>query len=433
MKVAVEEPGKWERVLTVEVPAEDLSSDVEAVYRELGQSVALPGFRKGRAPRHLIRARFGRSVETEVLERALPRAYREALEKERLVPVSDPEFENVAYRESAALSFQARVKVAPRVVPAGYKGMKLRLDVEPVQEAHVEENLQAVRERHADYVPVEREAVDGDLVLADTLRLDDEGKPAGEWTRGFPVSVGDDAIVPEFAAAVRGAAAGAEREVPVQHRRAADPDAPPRVSRFRLVVREVREKRLPLLDDALARRVEAQSGERSVPFESLAALREEVRRRLALVEEARARERMAEEAAERLVDAHSFEPPDFLVDQLLEGVEARPEDVDPMIIGDRDVKTRRLRQELRPRAERRVRRALLLSAIAREEEIEVTEEDERREIARIARREGRSPEDVRRALESADALGGLRERLLEAKVVQFIVEHAEIERVAPAG
>jgi trigger factor len=366
-----------------------------------------------------------------MLERVLPRAYREALERQRLVPASDPQFEEVDYREDAPLSFRARVKVAPAIEPAGYRGMKLRLSVEPVKDADVEANLQAIREQHAEFVPVDREAVDGDLALVDYSILDPEGKPSDKQSKGFPVPVGEGGLVPEFGRALRGARANDEREAAVERRAregAEGAEAAPETTRFRLAVREVREKRLPPLDDALAQRVETRAGGRELRFEGLAALRDEVTRRLAAVEEARARDRMAEEALARLVEAHRFEAPDFLVDQLLEGVEAREEDADPMLIGDRDAKTRELRVKLRPEAERRVRRSLLLSAIARVEGIGATGADVDREIARIARREEREPREVREAYEKAGALGGLRERVLEDKVVRFVLDHAEVER-----
>ncbi len=428
MKVAIDEPTKWERILTVEVPAEDLSVDLEEIYRELGGRVTFPGFRPGKAPRHLIRARFGKSIHYEMLERVLPRAYREALERERLVPVSDPEFQDVDYQENAPLSFRARVKVAPAIEPAGYRGMKLRLTVEPVKEADIGANLEAIREQHAEFMPVEREAADGDLAIVDYSVLDSAGNPSDKWSKGFPIPVGDGGLVPEFGRSLRGARVNVERDVAVERRGREGGDAAPETTRFRLAVREVREKRLPSLDDDLARRVETRVGGREVRFEGLAALREEVTRRLAAVEEARARDRMAEEALGRLLEAHRFEAPDFLVDQLLEGVEAREEDADPMVIGDRDVKTRELRARLRPEAERRVRRSLLLSAVARAERIAVTEQELDREIARIARREEREPREVREAYEKADALGGLRERVLEEKVVRFVLDHAEVER-----
>lgn len=433
MKVAIQEPDKWERVLTVEIPPADLSDDLEAIYREVSGRVTLPGFRRGKAPRHLIRARYGKSIEQEVLERVVPRVYHEALEQERLVPISEPEFEHVAFEESAPLSFQARVRVGPRIEPNGYTGLKLMMRIEPVSEAAVQENLDSIRERNADLTPVERPAAPGDLVVVDYALLGAEGKPADKWTRGLPVLVGDDSLVPEFARAIDGASAGDERDAVVERRRGEGAVEPPETARVRLVVREVREKSLPPIDDALAQKVETRVGESVSRFETLDALKEEIRRRLALVEEARARERMAHEAVERLIDAHRFDVPEFLVDQLLEGVEARQEDVDPMIIGDRDAKTAKLRAELRPRAERRVRRTLLLSAIARAEAITVSAQEVDREIARIARGEGRSAADVREAILRADALGGLRERLLEEKVVRLIVERAQIERVTPAA
>jgi trigger factor len=428
MKVAIDEPTKWERILTVEVPAEDLSGDLDDVYRELGDRVTLPGFRPGKAPRHVIRARFGHSIQHEILERVIPRVYREALEQEKLVPVSDPEFESVDYAENAPLSFKARVRVAPRIEPKGYRGMQLKLVVEPAKDSEIQGNLDAIRDQNADYVVVEREAAEGDFAIVDYAALDSQGKPSDKWSRGFPIPVGEGGLVPEFGRALRGAPVGAERDVAVERRDREHPDRPPESTTFRLVVREIREKRLPALDDELARRVETKVGGETVRFESLEALKEEVTKRLGLVEETRARERMAEEAMARLLEENRFEAPDFLVDQLLEGIEARAEDADPRVIGDREAKTRELRTRLRPEAERRVRRSLLLAAIGRAEGIRVTAEEVDREIARIARREDRDPRDVREALQKADALGGMRERLHEEKVLRFVLEKAEVKR-----
>jgi trigger factor len=207
----------------------------------------------------------------------------------------------------------------------------------------------------------------------------------------------------------------------------ANPEGPSRTARYKLTIREVREKRLPPADDDLARRI-PKGGEGSEAYAGLEELTTEIRRRLAIVAEAHATEHMAEEAVARLIAAHPFEVPDFLADQLLDDVQVRDEDVDPMIVGDREEKTKKLRAELRPRAEHRVKRSLLLAAIARQEKISVTRADVDREIGRIAAREGATPAQVREALEKRDAIGGLRERLLEDKAIRFLLEHAKIER-----
>jgi trigger factor len=429
MKVAIDEPGRWERVLSVEVPAADLSADIDAVYRDLNARVAFPGFRKGKAPRHVIRARYGGSIDREVLERAVPRAYQRALEQQQLVPVSDPEFDQVVYTENEPLSFQAKVKVGPRVEPTGYKGMKLAMTVDPVNEADVEANLASLRERHADFVPVEREALDGDVAVIEYAPLDRDGNPAEKWTRDFPLLVGEGTLVPEFARAVAGARAGEEREAALPAREGDESGAPGQ--RFRLRVQEVREKRLPPIDDALAQRIEKTGRGESGHYASLDDLKDEIRRRLGLVEEAKARGRMVEVALAELLETNRFEAPDFLVDSLLESVQVPDDQVDPMIVGDRETKARKLRAELRPRAEERVRRSLLLSAIARAEHVHVERRDVDREIARIAAREGRSVDDVRAAIDRTDSMGGLRERILEDKVIAFIMDGAEVSRQEP--
>lgn len=431
VKIAVEEAGKWERVLTVEVPAEEVARDLDAVYRELADRVAFPGFRKGKAPRHLIRARYGKSIESEVLERVVPRAYHEALEEKRLLALSDPEFEQLHYAEDAPLSFQARVKIGPHVAPTGYKGMKLKLVVPPIEDAAVAENIESLRERHADFVRVERESVAGDLVVVDLVALSETGEPLGDPVTGFPIHTGEYAAFAEFASAVVGARAGETREAAREFKPKDDPDGAMKTARYRLAVTEVREKRLPPADDDLARRIPKKSEDDPEHFASLAELEDEIRRRLGIVEEMRATEKMADEAIATLLDQHAVEAPDFLVDGLLEDVQIRDEDVDPMIVGDREEKTKTLRVELRPRAERRVQRSLLLTAIAREEKLGVSRAEVEREISRIAAREGVSAQEVRETLEKRDAIGGLRERLLEEKVARFILEHAEVERETP--
>ncbi len=431
MKVAVEEPGKWERVLTVEVPAEEIASDLDAVYRELADRVAFPGFRKGKAPRHLIRARYGKSIESEVLERVVPRAYHEALEENRILALSDPEFEKLNYSEDAPLSFQARVKIGPHLAPAGYKGMKLKLVVAPIEDAAVTENVDSLRERHADFVRVDRESVAGDLVVVDLVALGETGEPLGDPVTGFPIHTGDYAAFAEFATAVVGASAGETREAAREFKAKDDPEGAMKTARYRLSITEVREKRLPAADDEFARRIPKKSEEDTERFESLAELTDEIRRRLGIVEEMRATERMADEAVATLLTQHNIEVPDFLADQLLEDIQVRDEDVDPIIVGDREEKTKKLRVELRPRAERRVQRSLLLSAIAREEKLGISRAEVDREISRIAAREGVSAQEVRETLEKRDAVGGLRERLLEEKVARFILEHAEVERETP--
>ncbi|MFN0150295.1 MAG: trigger factor [bacterium] len=432
MKVAVEEPGKWERVLTVEVPAEEVARDLEAVYRELADRVAFPGFRKGKAPRHLIRARYGKSIESEVLERVVPRAYHEALEENRILALSDPEFEQLNYTEDAPLTFQARVKIGPSFAPAGYKGMKLKLVVAPIEDDAVTENVDSLRERHADFVPVDRESVAGDLVVVDLVALGDTGEPLGDPVTGFPIHTGEYAAFAEFATAVVGARAGETREAAREFKPKDDPEGAIKTARYRLSVTEVREKRLPAPDDDFARRIPKKSEEDPERFESLAELTDEIRRRLGIVEEMRATERMADEAVATLLAQHNIEVPDFLADQLLEDVQVRDEDVDPVIVGDREEKTKKLRIELRPRAERRVQRSLLLTAIAREEKLGISRAEVDREISRIAAREGVSAQEVRETLEKRDAIGGLRERLLEEKVARFILEHAEVERETPS-
>ena len=180
MKVTVEELSPSKRVLHVELPSERVTDRVEAAFREWGQKLQLPGFRRGRVPPEIIRRRFEAEVHEEVLRELIPDSYREALTQAAIEPVSQPEVEDVHFHAGEPLTYRAVVEIKPPVTAKDYRGITLEREKVEVSDQELDRALEYLREDAAEYVPMEGwPALKDDLVV-----LDHEGSINGKPFKG---------------------------------------------------------------------------------------------------------------------------------------------------------------------------------------------------------------------------------------------------------
>lgn len=420
MKVAVEELEACKRRLAVEAPADVVQKEWERAYGRVQKQARLPGFRKGHVPRSLVKLHFADDVRREVAEHLIPDVYRQALTEARLNPVNEPDLTDVKLEENAPLSFVAVVEVKPAIALAEYTGVEVQHAPRPVTDEDVAAALEQMREQQAEFRAVDRAAAAGDLAVVDyTLRP--EGHEATTAT-GYHFVLGGGAVIPEIDAAAVGMKAGEEKDVSL---RFADDH---RIESLRgrsgtatLKVTEVKEKRLPALDDDFAKSL----GE----FETLEALRAEVRRQLEARREAEQRRELEEKVVGAVLERHHFTVPEAMVmRQIAHQVEharerLRRQGVDPDGV-QWDVP--KLVAELRPGAEAAVKRALLLEAIADREGVTATDAEVEAEVERIARASQRPAPAVRRMMEKSGDLEALRLGLRERKTIDFLIQHATV-------
>jgi trigger factor len=370
-----------------------------------------------------VRSRFGDEVRQAVAEALIPAVYRRAVDEAQLRPVEDPEFRELELEEGRPLRFTAVVEIKPAIALGEYRGVSVQHSPRPVTDADVEGTLAALADQRATLVTVTRSARVGDFVVIDYELRPEGGEPRSE--KGYAFEVGGGRVLPEMDEAVIGLEAGAERRVQVRF-----PDGHPReelrgrAGELALRVVEVKEKEVPPVDDELARGLGT--------HDTLAELQEAVRARL-VADRARQDRRALEEA---IVDAalarHDFVVPESLVVRELSHrigharESLRRQGVDPDAVR---WDYQKLAAELRPDAERSVRRALLLEAIAAREEVTVSDADVDAEVARLAEESGRAPQTIRSLLERGNELEGLRLALREAKTLALLVEHAKVEPV----
>ncbi|HXH81462.1 MAG TPA: trigger factor [Candidatus Tectomicrobia bacterium] len=419
MKVAVEEIEGCKRRLAVEAPVDVVQQAWERAYGQVQRRASLPGFRKGHVPRSLVKLHFADDVRREVAERLIPDVYRRALDEARIDPVDEPDLQDLRLEEGAPLSFVAVVEVKPTITLGDYRGLEIQHAPVPVTDAEVEDALAGIREDHAEFRAVDREAAEGDLVVVD-YRLAPEGHEPSQAT-GYPFVVGGGTVLPEIDAAVRGVRAGDEREVSVRfaddHRLES---LRGRGGTARVKVTEVKEKVLPALDDEFARTV----GE----FDTLDALRAEVRRQLTARREAEERRAIEDKVVDALLARHAFAVPEAMVTRqaahLVEHARdrLRRQGVDP----DRVIDVPKALAEVRPGAERSVRRALLLEAIADAEGVTPGEAEVEAEIERVARATQRPAPAVRRMMEKSGELDALRLALRERMTIDRLIQAARV-------
>jgi len=421
MKVAVEEIEGCKRRLAVEAPVDVVQKEWERAYGRVQKRAALPGFRKGHVPRSLVKLHFADDVRREVAEHLIPDVYRQALTEARIDPVNEPDLQELTLEENSPLSFKAVVEVKPAIALGDYRGVEVEHAPAPVSDTDVADTLERMRDQHAEFRSVERAAATGDLVVVDYTLAPDEHEPT--TANGYHFLVGGGTVLPEIDAAVVGLKAGDERDVSLRfaddHRMES---LRGKAGTAHLKVGEVKEKVLPALDDEFAKSL----GE----FDTLEAVRAEVRKQLESAREAEGRRALEDKIVQALLARHEFGVPDAMVmRQVAHQVEhtrdrLRRQGVDPdgiqwdygKIVG-----------ELRPAAEQGVRRALLLEAIADKESIAPSDADLDAEIEKFARASQRPVPAVRRMMEKSGDLDALRHGLREKKTLDLLIEHASIK------
>ena len=361
----------------VDIDPKDVDSSINRTAAQLGRDMKLPGFRKGKVPPEMVLQRLGRqTVLTQALESSLGDWYERAMVASGVNPVGDPKLDLSDLPEQGQpLRFSIEVAVRPKAKLGEYKGLEVGREEPEVPEEAIEAEINRLREGFARLNPVEREAHEGDVAL-----IDYEGKIEGEpfdggAARDYLLELGEGRVLPELEKGIEGAKAGDQRTVSVTF-----PDDYPaeevagKTAAFDVTVKEVREKELPELNDEFA----AEASE----FETLDELRDDISDKIKQILDRQIAERFQEAALDAAVEKATVELPDPVVEARSAEMWRRLErqlqqqGVDPDNYLQIQGKTREeMIEQVRPDAERALRREAVLEAVADAEDVEVTDED----------------------------------------------------------
>ncbi|MFQ5847603.1 MAG: trigger factor [Candidatus Methylomirabilales bacterium] len=419
MKVSVEELSGCKRALTVEVPPEAVRPTVEGVCQKLSQRVALPGFRRGKVPREILERRFRDEIRDEVLQEMVPNTYRQAVEQSHLDPVDLPTVEEVVFQLGEPLRYRAVLEVKPSVEVKDYTGVVVSRNKVEVTDKEVEDYLKVLQEHAAEYIPLEGwPALAGDRLIVDAQGFLD-GKPRKDLrVEDFTMELGGGQFLPGADERLAGVQKGEVRDVPVTF----PPDDPRKDLRerevlFRFTVKEIKKKKVLSLDDAFAKAV----GE----CETLRELREKVRDEILKRKDQEEERRLKWEVVEKIAATHPLEVPEGLVRREMEGmlrefsgsVGAQPEG----LMGDVS-----FRLKLEEAARKRVKHALILEAVARQEGIAADREEVEAEVERLASALNQKADALKAHLDREGRVEGLTANLVERKTIDFLFTQAKI-------
>jgi trigger factor len=420
MNLTARSTGNWQHTLDIEIPVEEVERRLEEVARGLQRRASLPGFRKGRVPLEMVRQQYAEAVEQEFLETFVPRFATEAITEAKLTPVITPLVRNLSFGPGKPLCFEAVIEVRPEVEAKDYKGIRVQRRAHPVEDTAVAAVLQQLREDSAVFADLARPAERGDVVLLDSVRVDANGRRmSGTRAKNRRLELGAPGVAPELDHGLLGAEAGQERTIEIQYPDDyAAEELAGKSARYLVSVRKIQEKKLRDLDDNLAREV--------FGLESLEDLRSRVRLNLEGEERVRVRRELDSAVSVELIRRNPFELPGGLTQRTLErvieeAVQGRtvPEDL-----------RKQLEERYRPGVEQSLKREVLLDAVARQEKLEVSDEDVAGEIQRMAQSDPRQAARVRARYQSAERREALRDSLLEHRALDWLIDAAEIEDVA---
>jgi trigger factor len=419
------------KVLTFEVSAEDVKAATDRTIKTFAKQVRLPGFRPGKAPASLIRARFAEEIKGEVLERLIQETIGQALREKNLIPLGQPKIADLKFEFEAPLSFKVDLEVRPSVDPKDYRGLKVPAGSTAITAEDVDRVLSRIREGHATYDAVEgRPVKDGDFGLVDIKGAFPAGDGQDFEREKVLVEIGGEGTLPEMSAHLRNAEAGAT--VSFQKDFAADvsdSEFAGKTVLYTVHLVAIKTRALPALDDELGRLALTPREGEAPEGASLAMLREKIEESVTKEKEQTVRERKRRAALDGLLALNEVAAPESMVESEVDSAlkeYARHIARQGVDLKEAKIDWNELRKEARPAAERRVKEYLLLDAIADKENVVVTDTELDAELKRRAQTMGMSFTELKGALAKADRLEGVREELRIDRVVDFLVAEAVV-------
>ena len=403
----------------VEVPWDRVRKDLDAGFKKIARTAKIRGFRPGKAPTQVVKQLFGRQVMGEVTASLVEEGFLDAVQKHELQVVAQPEIEPPLIADGKPLAFTAKVEVRPKIDAVTTEGLKIYEDVGEVEDAAVDAEVEKLREEHAELRVPEpmRGAKAGDQLVIDyTVTIDGELKEEmGATDRG--VELGAGRLLDAFETGLSGMQPGETKKVEVPF----EDDHPNeelkgKTAEFEISVKELREKNLPELDDEFAK----DCGE----FETLLELRLDLRKKLEEQAKQRAEADQKDQLVEALIAANDVPVPPSMVQQQQQQMAYEFATFMQMAGGGAQMSPE-LFAGMKDRAEKRVKAGILLGALARQEDIDITADDLEAELQQIAEKSGKHIAKVRVDYKG-ERMEQLENSLLERKLMALLLARAEI-------
>lgn len=417
-----------EATLKITAPAAEVNAGYKKAVQKIADQANIPGFRKGKAPRAIIEMHYGKeAVKQEAFEIVANKAYSEALNQEKLIPVSDPKVEESTFEEGKDMELTIKVTLKPEPELGEYKGLHVEKKEVEVTDEQVDAQIKDMMGRDAKMVVAEEGAVieKGDFAIIDFAGTVDGEPFSGGEGKGYPLEVGSNSFIPGFEDQLVGLSKGDSTDVEVTF-----PedyfvkDLAGKEAIFKVNIQDVKRKELPELNDEyVASKTE---------FKTVEDLRANYKERMQKAAEANAKAEYEHELIDLAVANAKFSVPEIMIEdkisQMVEemkmSLESRKMSLD-MYMQYTGLDMVKIRENQRPVAEENVKTDLVLDAIAKAEDIQVDMADVDAEIAAISAQHGASPEEVKKIIKGNGTMGLLLANILRRKAAHVVIDSAK--------
>ena len=411
--------------LVIEASAEEFEAGLNAAYNKNKNKISVPGFRKGKAPRKMIEQLYGSQIFFEdAANEIIPDAYADAAKESGLDIVSQPKVSIEQLEAGKPFIFAAEVAVRPEVELGEYKGVEVTKADAEVTDADVEEELKKVQDQNSRTVSAEDRAVkDGDMTVIDFEGFIDGEAFDGGKGENYPLTIGSHSFIDTFEEQMIGMNIGEEKELNVtfpEDYHAENLKGKP--ATFKVTVKEIKEKQLPELDDDFAQDVS--------DFDTLAEYKDDLKKKIAERKESEAKAKKESEAIEKVVEAAKMDIPQAMIDtqvnRMLEDFAMRLQQQGLSVeqyFQYTGMTADKIMEEMKPEAVKRIKNSLVLEAVAKAENIEVSEEEFEAELQKMADMYKMEIEKIKEFMQDAEAKQ-MKDDIAIQKAVELIVSSA---------
>jgi len=427
MRASAEEISPIKKKISIEIPEDRVTREVDSIYKELGRTAKIKGFRPGKVPRNILERYFKDYVKTEVVRKLMEESYPEALSETHLEPVAPPVVDPGEFAEGKPFQYSALIEVKPEIRLEGYTGLKIEGKKEEVKDEEVEERLKALQNLHSNLKTISeaRTIQAGDYVILN-YEASLNGKPVeGGKAIDFTVEVGSGQFIPAFEEKLIGLKPEEERDIEVTFPQdyGYQKWAGKTIS-FHVKIKEIKEKILPPLDDEFAKDL----GDYSSLGELKAKLKGEIEKEKELALD----RQLKDHVVDQLLEANPFEVPESLVEEQAKALVSDTKlklAAQGVVLKNLGVSEEKLQEDYKAMAQKQVRTFLILEKIAGQEGIAVTDQEAEDRLKEMSERMHQKFDVVKQYYEKNGLLPEVKAGIIRDKALSFLLEKANIHYV----
>lgn len=413
MKTTISEPESWKRVVSIEIPHEDIQNSFFEKLTKYRHDLKLPGFRPGKVPAKLIEQRYGPSIRSEIIDDFIQKSYREACEEHKIFPVAAAKIQDLKAPEGEALTFSVETEVDPTITIKGYDKLKIKATPKKIKEGDVDTALKDLLDRLSEFKDVDRPAEKGDFVkIAYQSVLIDGELRSDIKNPEHPIEIGGENSLKDFEKGLIGHTVGETVTISIKFpKNYAEANIAGKKGEFSLEIKAVQVKIIPAINEDLLKKL----GD----FADEAALREKLKSSIESENVTNAKKEAYEKAIDAAIKENPFEVPPTRVEQLIDYMYQEAQKYQQ---GDSPVPAREdIAEQYRETAVRSIKRQRIIHEIAELEHIKATQEEVDAEIERMAGMYQHDFDTLKQALRKNGTTTRIRDEIRERKTLDFLI------------